>query len=160
MHAFPLKNVTLIHVGHQSYTHLHPHTHTHTHRKPPPPKVLPKPVHRRNSSGQRDSQSSEVNQEEKEVGIPHVNGPVPSPDPNVITIQSTSSSEPLNVRPVIGEEVELHGDIKIQKVAHTRWVPPKRSPEQVHRTMSLPVQSSLLGSPAEGPINEVGVLPQ
>ena len=66
---------------------------------------------------------------------------VPSPDPNMITIQSTSSAEPLNVRPVMAEEVELHGDIKIQKVARTRWTPQKKSPEQVQRTVSNPLQT-------------------
>ena len=66
---------------------------------------------------------------------------IPSRDPNMITIQSTSSTEPLNVRPVMAEEVELHGDIKIQKVAHTRWIPQKKSPEQVERTVSYPVQT-------------------
>ena len=66
---------------------------------------------------------------------------IPSRDPNMITIQSTSSTEPLNVRPVMADEVELHGDIKIQKVAHTRWTPQKKSPEQVQRTISNPVHT-------------------
>ena len=66
---------------------------------------------------------------------------VPSPDPNMITIQSTSSAEPLNVRPVTAEEVELHGDIKIQKVARTRWTPQKKSTEQVQRSNSTPLQT-------------------
>ena len=64
---------------------------------------------------------------------------IPSRDPNMITIQSTSSTEPLNVRPIMAEEVELHGDIKIQKVAHTRWTPQKKSQEQVQRPHSNPV---------------------
>ena len=126
-------------------------THTLTCRKPPPPKVLPKPV-RKKSSEQSDVQHIE------ELEVSHVNGPIPSPDPNVITIQSTSSTEPLNVRPVTGAELELHGDIKIQKVAHTRWIPQKKPPEQVHRTQSTPLQSSSTeGPPPEGPLRDMQV---
>lgn len=107
-------------------------------RKPPPPKVLPKPV--RKSSGQL---SIDRQEREGESDRADINVPITSPDPTMITIQSTSSTEPLNVRPVTCEEIELPTDIKIQKVAHTRWVPQKKSPEQVHHTMSTPLNTTL-----------------
>lgn len=116
--------------------------------------MLPKPLRKKDASGQQPlTHTPPVNhrQQKGEEGeeVPHFNGPIPSPDPNIITIQSTSSTEPLNIRPVTHDEVELHGDIKIQKVAHTRWTPQKKSPDQLHRTMSTPPY--LRHSPAEGP---------
>lgn len=123
-----------------------------THRKMPPPKVLPKPVRKKSASdGQPPPSQPQVKPEEEAEGerggqeeepdVPHVNGPIPSPDPNIITIQSTSSSEPLNIRAITEDEAELHGDIKIQKVGRTRWTPQKKSPEEVQRRMSTPSHS-------------------
>lgn len=84
--------------------------------------------------------------------MPHVNGPIPSPDPNIITIQSTSSSEPLNIRAITEDEMEL-GDIKIQKVGRTRWTPQKKPPEQLQRRLSTPSDSGPL-PPTEGLLRE------
>ena len=101
------------------------------------------------SSEQHTSPPRQQSKEEEEEGerqVLPVNGPIPSADPNVITIQTTSSSEPLNIRSVTGDEAELHGDIKIQKVAHTRWIPQKKSPEQVHRSTSTPPGGALEAS--------------
>lgn len=116
-------------------------------RKPPPPKVLPKPVRKKSveqTAAPVGGGGGGGEEGEEEVFIP-------SRDPNMITIQSTSSTEPLNVRPVMAEEVELHGDIKIQKVAHTRWTPQKKPPEQVQRTVSVPLQTP----PTESPPKQV-----
>lgn len=121
----------------------------------PPPKVLPKPVRRKSASdGQPPPSQPQVKPEEEAEGergeqeevnggpdVPRVNGPIPSPDPNIITIQSTSSSEPLNIRAITEDEAELHGDIKIQKVGRTRWTPQKKSPEELQHTMSTPSHS-------------------
>ena len=125
----------------------HTHTHTHTHRKSAPPKVLPKPARKKErkeeevvaqpSLPQKPSLSQHPPKEQEPL-VSHVNGPIPSPDPHTITIQSTSSREPLNIRSVTPEEVELHGDIKIQKVAHTRWTPPMQGKDHLLRAMSSP----------------------
>lgn len=113
----------------------------------------PKPVRKKSATdGQpppnlpqaKPEEEAERGGEEEEDGapdVPHVNGPIPSPDPNIITIQSTSSSEPLNIRAITEDELELHGDLKIQKVGRTRWTPQKKSPEQLQHTMSTPSRS-------------------
>lgn len=120
------------------------------HRKNPPPKVLPKPVRKKSANdgqpapdqqqAERQGQGDGEGEKERER-IPHVNGPIPSPDPNIITIQSTSSSEPLNIRAITEDEMEMHGDIKIQKVGRTRWTPQKKPPEQLQHTLSTPSDS-------------------
>lgn len=126
--------------------------------------MLPKPVRKKSVGGGQPSPNLPQSKPEDEVegerggqeevdggpDVPHVNGPIPSPDPNIITIQSTSSSEPLNIRPITEDEAELHGDIKIQKVGRTRWTPQKKSPEQLQRTMSTPPRGVLPRPPAAG----------
>ena len=98
------------------------------------------------SPPRQQSKEEEEEEEEGERQVLPVNGLILSADPNVITIQTTSSSEPLNIRSVTRDEAELHGDIKIQKVAHTRWVPQKKSPEQVHRSTNTPPGATLEAS--------------
>ena len=106
---------------------------------PPPPPPPPPPA------------QPEEKEEEPEVfqppPLPRVNGPIPSSDPHIITIQSTSSDKPLNIRSLTSDEIEieLHHDIKIQKVAHTRWTPPKKpkEPPQQLQTVSNSIGGSL-----------------